>query len=212
MTKLKDVIHFYLGCEVEYEGILNGSELKAEKEANKDDFFYVPKVQEVKGVKRGILRSIEVRQDGSLSRIKVGRRGLKSFWFEPNVKPILRPLSDLNEDDFYSFFGDGTGRDILIKAKIDRYWCAGWYDKKEYDERVVEELPIDAPSLLYDLDEADYNNVYTCDKAGNLAYGLNDEMRYFLPVPEIAAWINHLRERQIDCDNLIETNQAIKKQ
>jgi hypothetical protein len=101
MTKLKDVIHFYLGCEVEYEGILNGSELKAEKEANKDDFFYVPKVQEVKGVKRGILRSIEVRQDGSLSRIKVGRRGLKSFWFEPNVKPILRPLSDLNEDDFY---------------------------------------------------------------------------------------------------------------
>src|SRR5690606_10156458 len=95
----KSVAHFYLGCEVEYEGILNGSELKAEKEANKDDFFYVPKVQEVKGVKRGILRSIEVRQDGSLSRIKVGRRGLKSFWFEPNVKPILRPLSDMTEEE-----------------------------------------------------------------------------------------------------------------
>lgn len=98
--KLSDYLPFYLGCEVEYEGVLNGKELKAELQANKHDVFYIPKIQEIKGMKRGFLREIRVSQDGSYTVCKVGRRGLKSFWGVPDFKLVLRPLSDITYDEF----------------------------------------------------------------------------------------------------------------
>lgn len=105
--KLSDYLPFYLGCEVEYEGVLNGKELKAELQANKHDVFYIPKIQEIKGMKRGFLREIRVSQDGSYTVCKVGRRGLKSFWGVPDFKLVLRPLSDMTEEDVISW-GDVT--------------------------------------------------------------------------------------------------------
>jgi hypothetical protein len=94
--KIINYLHFYLGCQVEYEGILNGKELKAEKEANKDDIFYMPQVQEQKGKKIGYLREVCYTQNDGYSRCKVGRKSLKSFWgINPDIKLILRPLSSM---------------------------------------------------------------------------------------------------------------------
>jgi hypothetical protein len=128
-----------------------------------------------------------------------------------DFKPILRPLSDMTEEDFYSFFPQETQTDILIKGKVDRLWCAGFYDKKEYQERVDEDLPVDSESLLYDLEEADHDNVFSTTKAGDLAYGTSDEMRYFTDVPTLAAWHTHLRKREINIDGLIKAGLAIDK-
>lgn len=97
--ELKDYLHFYLGCEVEYEGVLNGPEIKEELKANKHDVFYIPKIQEIKGRKRGFLREIRCNQSGRYTVCKVGRRGLKSFWGIPDFKLVLRPLSSMTEEE-----------------------------------------------------------------------------------------------------------------
>jgi hypothetical protein len=98
VMKLEDVIHFYLGCEVEYEGILNGKELKAEQVANKHDIFYIPKVEKVIGKKRGFLKQIYHAIDGT-QKYKIGRRGLQSHYNCNRFKPILRPLSSMTEQE-----------------------------------------------------------------------------------------------------------------
>lgn len=96
MIQLKDVIHFYLGCKVEYEGVINGKELKAEIEANKHDIFYIPKVEKVIGKKIGFLRRIYQLADGS-RRYRIGRKGLQTHYSTAKFKPLLRPLSSMTE-------------------------------------------------------------------------------------------------------------------
>jgi hypothetical protein len=124
--------------------------------------------------------------------------------------PILRPLSDMSEDDFHSFFST-TDADILITATINRLWCAGHYPKKEYDERVAEELPVEPIDLIYELEECDYASVFSTTKRGDLAHGCSDEMRYFMDVETLAAWHSHLRKRGIDVDGLLKAGLAIDK-
>lgn len=97
--ELKDVLHFYIGCEVEYEGILNGKEMGEELKANKHDVFYVPKIEAVKGRKIGVLKSIDVDINGKYRRARVGRKGLQSHWGKPNFKLRLRKLSSMTEED-----------------------------------------------------------------------------------------------------------------
>lgn len=127
------------------------------------------------------------------------------------IQLALRPLSDMTEEDFYSFNQPETEKDMLITATINKRWCAGWYDKKEYEERVKEELCTDAEDLLYDLEDADHENVICCDKNGTISHGLNDDYCYFVDLPTISNWINHLRKRGFDCDRLIESGLAIDK-
>lgn len=127
------------------------------------------------------------------------------------VKLRLRPLSDIKEEDFYSFFGPDTDKHFLVKAKINRMWCATWYDKKDYDERVEEELPVDPNTLIYDMEESDYDNVWSCDMNGTIAHGTGEEIRFFVDVTEQAAWVNHLRKQGIDCDGLIKAGLAVDK-
>lgn len=127
------------------------------------------------------------------------------------LAPLLRPLTDLKDEDFYSFFQPDPEKYILIKARINQMWCATLYEKKEYDERIEEELPVDSQTLIYDMEEADYVNVWSCDIYGNLAYGTGEEMRFFVEVPALSSWINHLRKRGIDCDGLIDAKLAIDK-
>jgi len=98
MKELKDYIHFYLGCEVEYEGILNGKEMGEELKANKHDVFYIPKVEAVRGVKRGYLKEIRQNIDGS-RKYRIGNRGLQSHYSCKRFKPALRPLSDMTEEE-----------------------------------------------------------------------------------------------------------------
>lgn len=104
----------------------------------------------------------------------------------------------INEEDFYSWFSEPNGEYIRVNATIDGMWCTGLYDKKEYQERVEEELPIEPSELLYDLEEADFDNVISCTKDGSVAYGLDAERRFFMELPELASWIDHLRKRGIE--------------
>jgi hypothetical protein len=140
-----------------------------------------------------------------------GLNGVDGAYRADCLKIILRPLSDLSAEDFYSFNQHETEKDILLTATINKRWCAGWYDKKEYAERIEEGLCTDAIDMLYDLEQADYTNVLCCDKDGAIAYGLDDEYRYFTDLPTQANWINHLRKRGFDCDRLIENGLAIDK-
>lgn len=96
--ELKDVIHLYLGCEVEYEGITNGKELKAEMDANKHDVFYLPTIEKNLGVKHGYLKEIRIDAKGN-KKYLIGRKGLQRHYNTDRFKPILRPLSDMREDD-----------------------------------------------------------------------------------------------------------------
>jgi hypothetical protein len=129
------------------------------------------------------------------------------------VQLALRPLSSITEDDFYSFFNNRESEnEVMIKATVNNLWCVGFYDKEEYQQLINEELSIEPKELLYDLEESDFDNVIGVGKKGsNLAYGCSEEMRYFVELPLMAAWINHLRKRGIDCDGLITAGLAIDK-
>lgn len=97
--QLKDIIHLYIGCEVEYEGIINGKEIAEEKKLNKDDRFYVPQVEAKMGTKIGVLKLIEYNTKGEFRVAGVGRKVNKKFWGVPNIKLLLRPLSDMTEEE-----------------------------------------------------------------------------------------------------------------
>jgi hypothetical protein len=77
MKDIKNFLHLYLGCEVEYIGIINGAELKAEMEAHKDDIFYTPQVAEIRGIKRGYLKNIFTTIKGGV-KYQIGRKGLQT--------------------------------------------------------------------------------------------------------------------------------------
>lgn len=115
--KLQHYLHLYIGCQVQYEGIVNGKELKAELQANKHDVFYTPQVKEEKGMKLGYLREVCYRQTGGYARCKVGRKSLKSYWGNPCIKLILRPLSDMTEEDGLAYAK--LTRPEATKAKIE---------------------------------------------------------------------------------------------
>lgn len=121
--KIQDFLHLYLGCGVEYTGILNGPALKKEKDDNKDDIFYLPKIQEIVGLKYGFLREIRCSNDGNIYCVRIGRKGLKSYWSNfDNFKLILRPLSDMTHDEWiknWTYFSVPVG--IAVQSGHLRY-------------------------------------------------------------------------------------------
>lgn len=113
---LEDYLHLYVGCEVQYEGIVNGNELGAELKANKHDVFYIPKIEEKRGLKTGVLKKIEYTVNGKFRMCRIGRKGLQSHYTCEKFKPILRPLSDMTEGELqecgnlvYDFSDDTSG-------------------------------------------------------------------------------------------------------
>lgn len=158
MTELKDCIHYYLGCEVEYEGIVNGKELKAEMEANKHDVFYLPKVEKVIGKKTGFIKRIDQLVDGT-RRYRIGRRGLQTHYNTKKFKLILRRLSDMTEEEMkecgnldYDF--SGTELDVWEWNSFNTLLSAkqfDWLIKKDFwlfgDEAFDNGIIIDAKTL-----------------------------------------------------------------
>jgi hypothetical protein len=126
-----------------------------------------------------------------------------------HFKPFLRPLRDLKDEDFYSWFAERKG-ERLLKATVNGLWSVGYFDNDEYDDLVKNELPVDDYSLLTEMEDNDVHCVYSCSNKGIVAYGTGEELRYFLDLHLLADWINHLRKRQIDCDALIERGWAIE--
>lgn len=126
--ELKDVIHFYLGCECEYEGVLNGREMAEELKANKHDVFYIPKIQEHKGLKRGFLKLIEKYQNGR-TIYRIGNKGLKAFYSTEGFKPLLRPLSNMTATESETKDNICSGiMDVYKAAALVQYLCKQAFD------------------------------------------------------------------------------------
>lgn len=98
---LKDYLHLYLGCEVVYEGIINGKELKDEQDEHKEDVFYEPKVEVKRGEKIGVLKEIFTDITGKSRKSRIGRKGLQTHYGNGNFKLILRPLSDMTDEEYW---------------------------------------------------------------------------------------------------------------
>ena len=96
---IKDYLHLYLGCEVDYEGIINGKELRDEIREHRGDVFYNTRVIEKKGVKIGVLKQIYFGVNGKFRNCRIGRKGLQTHYDGDRFKLILRPLSDTTEEE-----------------------------------------------------------------------------------------------------------------
>jgi hypothetical protein len=179
--KLQDVLHFYLGCKVEYEGIINGKELKAEIEANKHDIFYIPKVEKVIGKKIGFLRRIDQLADGR-RRYRIGRKGLQTHYSTDKFKPLLRPLSSMTEEELKWYFDS-------IKSPEDELDNCEWVTEQNG-------VPVEQPYWTLWCRDCSY-----C-RHGYVVGGVED--RY------TAKQLHYLLSRGFDLFNLITSGQAIE--
>lgn len=85
------------GLKCQYEGIINGAELSAQDKAYKEngepfDWSVTP----VNGLKLGTIKSVHLTKDGRW-RVYIGQKAGKAFYNGFDFKPLLRPLSSMNE-------------------------------------------------------------------------------------------------------------------
>lgn len=97
--------YFPYGIEVEYEGILNGDEIKAyykafEKEHG-DDFFatnqdYYKPPEKIIGKKIGYIKEVGFFLE--YTRYRIGKKGLQTHNNTDKFKPVLYPISCLTKE------------------------------------------------------------------------------------------------------------------
>lgn len=131
-TKFKDVAHLYLGCKVEYVGILNGKEIGKYQRNYNDTHsshgifqganFNPP--AEIVGMRIGYLKRINWnKKSGNVYEIGVFHHGLKKYY--PNslneVKPILYPLSAMTDEQ---------------KQRRDEFGTIGWNSVEKQTENI----------------------------------------------------------------------------
>jgi hypothetical protein len=135
-TKFKDVAHLYLGCKVQYVGIINGKEIGKYKmdygtTHSSDDFFQVKNFNppaEITGMKIGYLKRINWNKHSSnVYEIGTFQNGLKKYFANSlrDVKPILYPLSAMTEDqkDYLQF---------EIYGSVGEYFSTAVKENKKY--------------------------------------------------------------------------------
>jgi len=93
------------GLKCQYEGIVNGGEIsKKRKEYKKENepfvnWSYFRDIDEIKGLKIAPLKSIRVYKKYWVATCGIYNKGQKGFYSGIGIKPILRPLSDIQDDD-----------------------------------------------------------------------------------------------------------------
>jgi hypothetical protein len=91
------------GLKCQYEGIINGKEIaKHKKEFEKENtpftnWEYYEPILEVKGLKIAPLKTIRTYKKYWVATCGIYNNGQKNFYNGLGIKPILRPLSDLNK-------------------------------------------------------------------------------------------------------------------
>lgn len=130
--------------KVQYIGVRNGNEIAAyEKQFKKDnpeDFFreneYNPPAEDI-GLKVSTLRKVEVWKNHVNYLVGAKNFGLKLFCYTNMFKPILRPLSDLFKDEYYSLYLDlcdelgSNNCEYLIKSLQNKKYYA--FDIQKYE-------------------------------------------------------------------------------
>lgn len=145
-TEFKDVAHLYLGCRVQYIGILNGKEIgKYQMDYNDTHSphgifqganFNPP--AEIVGTRTGYLKRINWnKHSGNVYEIGTFQHGLKKYYANSlcDVKPILYPLSVMTKEQMNKWkeiggnvtvFDVGKMRDI--NAHVTAYLLSQHFD------------------------------------------------------------------------------------
>ncbi len=124
-----------------------------------------------------------------------------------NYLPILRPKSDLTEDEFKEMAKLVLSlhpNDSLGVVKYEHEWYAFVVDDETRSMEPYEQLT--------EADSADSENVFCLiKKQFAMAYGVETDSMPFISFEKTVRIINYLRSISIDCDGLIKAGQAIDK-
>lgn len=110
VKNIKDYLHLYLGCEVQYVEYYNTV------------------------IKNGILVEMPI---GGTEWGVVNEQGDREYSFEQEIKPILRPLSDMTEDEnketsklYFDFMEKQrpSTRDITMMAHMTTWFLSKYFD------------------------------------------------------------------------------------
>lgn len=170
--EIKDYLHLYLGCEV---AVID----KMAAEYNCEEIIYTDKLKGVteSEVKPGEMIAIigDVFQEEYIDRIK----------------PILRPLSDMTEEEFKELAEKCFGFNMNEAYKQRD---AVWGRKRITKERL---------RLAFDLD--DYYTIHVWQEF------TSEDKKLMPPLSKINHFVNECRKLSFDMDGLIESGLAIDK-
>jgi hypothetical protein len=123
--------------------------------------------------------------------------------------PVLRKLSSMTEEEAKTVLQKLLGPDEIVFASINGNWAACVRDDDDEDNDFIKD---DTDRINY-TEEADHTNVLSIDKSNHsLAYGTDEEMRFFVEPHVYSQFFNELRKLAFDCDKLIESGLAIDKE
>ncbi len=131
------------------------------------------------------------------------------FIMSAALKPILRKLSDMTEEEAKTVLQKLLGTADIIFSKVNDTWAACENDPNEDEEDWLSGDPVER---IYFAEEADYDNVLSISRANkSLAHGTDEEMRFFVEMKVQSQYINELRKMGFDCDGLIKHGLAIDR-
>lgn len=127
-------------------------------------------------------------------------------WDWDNIKPILRPMSDLNEKDFKQIAKKLLNTEELIFATSDNMWLAC---SKEHPEQ--NELEMSDIERIYYAEECNYDNVISMDikNEKSFAYGCSEDFRFFIGLEKNVIVFQELLKMKFDVFSLIQEGLAI---
>lgn len=121
------------------------------------------------------------------------------------IKPHLRPLSSMTEEDFKSFAEDFFNSKNLVFASQDKYWYAC---RRELDPD-YEGTPME---YINDAGDDDPENVLMCSTISKLVtYGwiIYEELYHGFSMEQQSEVIRHFLSKHFDLFGLIESGQAL---
>lgn len=147
--ELKEIVGYLpYGLKCQYEGILNGKELKAYRKFTEPKIvlysydyerFYkeFPIPEEINGLKIGNVKEVKIYKNYWKILAGIYNTGLKSFPHAIGCKPILRPLSDLTKEievDGEKFVPFDELKSYSFELNKDRKWSKVVLEDMPYSE------------------------------------------------------------------------------
>lgn len=129
-------------------------------------------------------------------------------WDWEEIKPILRPMSDFNSEDFKHIAKIILNTNEIIFAETNGMWLACSNEKPE-----KEELEMNEVERIYFAEECNYDNVISMDIKGerDFALGCSDDFRFFIGMEKQAIIFQELLSMHFDVFGLIKEGIAFDK-
>jgi len=178
MKDIKEYLHLYLGC----------------------DLYIFP----IETIGNGWLHKAIQDNPGLNWKIPLNYENLRR---RDGYLPILRPLSDMTEEDFRLLAIDFFGKENLVFASLSKYWYACSRELDPDHEGTTMEY-------INDAGDDDPENILMCDSRSKLiTYGwiIYEENYHGMSMSEQAAITKYLISKHFDLFGLIESGLAIDK-